>query len=144
MRYVEIMVDKRTKTEFNPLEDDECVAFSNWLNVNNIPHAHIANESRSSSQNAMIRGAKLKRMGQSRGVWDYEVYIPIKGVTGRVDCYELVKIEMKRRKGGVLSAEQKQWGKIYEMAGINCKVCKGADEAIEFVNKFIRKDDFIF
>ena len=134
------MVEK----DFNPLEDDECIAFSMWLNENAIPHAHIANESRSSSQHAMIRGAKLKRMGQSRGVWDYEVYVPIKGIDGTVDCYELLKIEMKRRKGGTVSAEQKQWGKIYELAGINCKVCKGADEAIKYVSKFIRNDDFIF
>lgn len=130
------MVENR----FNPLEDDECEAFSNWLKLNNIPHAHIANESRSSSRGAMIRGAKLKRMGQSRGVWDYEVYVPIRGITGKIDCYELIKIEMKRRYGGVVSAEQKQWGKIYELSGINCRVCKGADEAIKYVQSFMRGD----
>jgi hypothetical protein len=123
--------------DFNPLEDDECIAFSQWLNLNNIPHAHIANESRSSSKNAMIRGAKLKRMGQSRGVWDYEVYIPIRGIDGHIDCYELLKIEMKRRKGGTVSIEQKVWGDIYEKAGIQCKVCKGSDEAIAFVKRFL-------
>lgn len=128
--------------DFNPLEDDECIAFSDWLKANNIPHAHIANESRSSSKSAMIRGAKLKRMGQSRGVWDYEVFIPIKGITGRIDCYEMVKIEMKRRKGGVVSQEQKTWGKIYELSGIQCKVCHGADEAIAFINKYLKKDDY--
>lgn len=127
---------------FNPLEDDECIAFSDWLKAKNIPAAHIANESRSSSKNAMIRGAKLKRMGQSKGVWDYEVFIPVKGITGRVDCYELVKIEMKRRKGGTVSAEQKQWGKIYELAGIPCKVCKGADEAIRFVEGYLKQDNY--
>lgn len=139
MRYCENMVVK----DFNPLEDDECIAFSDWLKANNIPHAHIANESRSNSKNAMIRGAKLKKMGQSRGVWDYEVFIPIKGVTGRIDCYELVKIEMKRRKGGTVSVEQKQWGKIYELAGLNCKICKGADEAIAFVKKFLERIEYI-
>jgi len=127
---------------FNPLEDDECITFSTWLKLNNIPHAHIANESRSSNKNAIIRGAKLKKMGQSRGVWDYEVYVPIKGITGEVDCYELLKIEMKRRKGGTVSIEQKQWGKIYELAGIPCKICKGADEAIAFVNKYLKNDNF--
>jgi len=127
---------------FNPLEDDECITFSSWLKLNNIPHAHIANESRSSNKNAIIRGAKLKKMGQSRGVWDYEVYVPIKGITGEVDCYELLKIEMKRRKGGTVSIEQKQWGKIYELAGIPCKICKGADEAIAFVNKYLKNDNF--
>lgn len=129
-------------SNFNPLEDDECITFSNWLKLNNIPHAHIANESRSSSQSAIIRGAKLKKMGQSKGVWDYEVYVPIKGITGEVDCYELLKIEMKRRKGGVVSVEQKQWGKIYELAGIPCKICKGADEAIAFVNNYLKNEFF--
>ena len=126
---------------FNPLEDDECIAFADWLRANNIPFAHLANESRSSSKNAMIRGAKLKRMGQSRGVWDYDIYVPIKGITGAVDCYELIKIEMKRRKGGTVSPEQKQWGKIYELSGIPCQICRGADEAIKFVNKYYKKDD---
>lgn len=120
-----------------PLEDDECIVFSDWLKVNNIPHAHIANESRSSSRNAMIRGAKLKRMGQSKGVWDYEVFVPIKGITGAVDCYQQVKVEMKRQKGGTVSPEQKQWGKVYELAGIPCKVCKGAEEAIDFIKSFM-------
>jgi len=134
-----MVVDK-----FNPLEDDECIAFSDWLKMNNIPHAHIANESRSGSRNAMIRGAKLKRMGQSRGVWDYEVYVPIKGIDGRVDCYELLKIEMKRRHSGTVSEEQKIWGNIYELTGINCKICRGADEAIKYVSRFLKKEEDIF
>ena len=95
------------------------------------------NESRSGGKNAMIRGAKLKRMGQSRGYWDYDIFIPVKGVTDEIDCYELIKIEMKRKKGGVISPEQKKWGEIYKMSGIPCKICKGADEAIDFVEKFL-------
>jgi len=134
------MVSKAS-SEFNPLEVDECVAFSNWLKLNNIPHTHIGSESNSGSKSALIRGAKLKRMGQSRGVWDYEVYVPIKGIEGNVDCYQQLKIEMKRRKGGTVSAEQKAWGKIYELAGIPCKICKGSDEAINFVKNYLQVDD---
>lgn len=132
-----------TKNREIPLEDEECFAFHQWLVMNNIPHAHIANESASGTKNAMIRGAKMKRMGQSRGVWDYEVYVPIKGVTGRVDCYELVKIEMKRQKGGTVSPEQKAWQKVYELAGIRCKVCKGAEEAIKFVKSIVDDYDMV-
>ncbi|WP_407457178.1 hypothetical protein [Fibrobacter sp.] len=135
-------MNKKISSDFNPLEDDECIVFSDWLKLNNIPHCHVANESRSSSKSAMIRGAKLKRMGQSKGVWDYEVFIPIKGIDGKVDCYEQVKIEMKRRKGGTVSPEQKVWGEIYELAGIPCKVCKGADEAIRFVKNYLKSDYF--
>lgn len=129
-------------SDFVPLEDDECIVFVDWLKANKIPAAHIANESKSSSKNAMIRGAKLKRMGQAKGVWDYEVFVPIKGITGAVDCYQQLKIEMKRRKGGTVSPEQKQWKKIYEMAGIPCRVCKGAEEAIAFVNEYLKQEDF--
>lgn len=124
--------------EIIPLEDDEAIAFADWLRLNNIPHHHIGSEARSGTRNAVIRGAKLKKMGQTRGYYDYDVYVPVKGIDGEVDCYELIKIELKRRKGGTVSKEQKAWGKIYEMAGIPNAVCKGADEAIEFVKKFIQ------
>lgn len=118
-----------------PLEDDECKAFHKWLEAEGIPHAHIANESRSGGRspadrrNAVIRGARLKAMGQSAGYWDYDIYLPITGISGEVDCYQLVKIEMKRQKGGTVSAEQKKWGEIYEASGIPCAVCKGAEAA---------------
>lgn len=126
-----------TTTKGIPLEDDECKTFHRWLQLNYIPHTHIANESRGGSRAAMIRGAKLKAMGQSAGVWDYEIFLPIKGITGEVDAYQLVKIEMKRTKGGRLSEEQKEWGDIYEKAGIPCAVCKGAKEAIEQVETWL-------
>lgn len=129
------------ETIFNPKEDEECFAFSDWLKLNNIPHSHIGNESNSGSKNAMIRGAKLKRMGQSRGVWDYDIFVPIKGIDNRVDCYQELRVEMKRRHGGVVSPEQKEWGKIYELAGIPCKICKGADEAIQFVSQYLKNND---
>ena len=121
-----------------PTEYDECATFVDWLRLNNIPHSHCANESQSGTRNAMIRGARLKRIGQSRGVWDYDVFVPIKGITGEVDCYQQLKIEMKRIKGSSVSSEQKEWGKIYEMAGIPCKICYGADEAIRFVEKYLK------
>lgn len=120
-----------------PTEYEECKKFVQWLRLNNIPHSHCANESQSGSKNAMIRGAKLKAIGQSRGVFDYDIYVPIKGITGEVDCYELIKIEMKRIKGGSVSIEQKNWQQIYNMAGIQNKICKGADEAIKFVQSFL-------
>ena len=127
-----------------PLEDEEAKVFAAWLAMVRIPATHIANEIGGSSKAAKMRAIKAKRMGQSAGVWDYEIFIPVTNMDGEIDAYQEIRVELKRKKGGTVSEAQKQWGKIYEMAGINCKVCKGADEAIEFVNKFIRKDDFIF
>ena len=114
-----------------PIEDVECEVFHNWLNINNIPHEHIPNESKSQTRAAIIRGAKLKRLGVSAGYWDYDVYIPVLDLDGKVGGYELIKIEMKRAKKSLskVSAEQKRWGKVYELAGIECYICYGAEEA---------------
>lgn len=118
-----------------PLEDDEAIALADYLRAARIPFCHVANESRGNTKAAVIRGRKLKRMGQSKGVWDYEVFIPAKGITGRIDAYQEIRIELKRKKGGTVSPEQKEWGKVYEKAGIPCRVCKGAEEAIKFINE---------
>lgn len=128
-----------TTKNTTPLEDEECILLHQWLEIQHIPHAHIANESRSSNRNAMIRGAKLKRMGQKSGVWDYEIFLPIKGITGNVDAYQEVRIEMKRQKGGTVSDAQKDWKKIYDKAGIPCAICKGFEEAKKYIET-LRKE----
>ena len=114
-----------------PIEDIECEVFHNWLELYNIPHTHIPNESKSQTKAAIIRGKKLKRMGVSPGYWDYDVYIPVLDIDGSIGGYELIKIEMKRAKKSLskVSADQKEWGKIYELAGIEGYICYGAEEA---------------
>ena len=47
-----------------------------------------------------------------------------------------IVIEMKRRKGGSVSAEQKSWIEALKLANIPVAVAKGADEAIDFINSF--------
>ena len=116
-----------------PLEDEEAVVFADWLRAMHIPHTHVANEAGASTASARMRALKAKRMGQTAGVWDYEIFLPITNIFGEVDAYQEVRIELKRRKGGVLSAAQKEWGEIYALAGIPCAVCKGAEEAIKFI-----------
>ena len=129
-----------------PIEDVECFNFVDWLNkyAPDVEYAHIANESRSSKKDAAIRGRKLQRMGQKRGVWDYELFIPIYDVDGEIGTYQELRIEMKRQRGGgsTTSAEQKRWGKIYDAAGIPTKICFGADEAIAFVKQYCQKVQF--
>ncbi|MBR3254201.1 hypothetical protein IKF88_00505 [Candidatus Saccharibacteria bacterium] len=122
-----------------PLEDDEAIAFADWLRAMRIPHTHIANEIGGSTAAAKVRALKAKRMGQTAGVWDYEVFIPVENIYGEVDAYQEVRVELKRTKGSTTSPAQRQWGKVYEMAGIPCAVCKGAEAAIKFVET-IRKE----
>lgn len=129
-----------------PIEDVECFNFVDWLNkyAPDVKYAHIANESRSSKKDAAIRGRKLQRMGQKRGVWDYELFIPIYDVDGEIGTYQEIRIEMKRQRGGgsTTSKEQNDWQKIYDAAGIPTKICFGADEAIKFVKQFAQRIQF--
>lgn len=120
-----------------PLEDDEAVAFSDWLRAMHLPHTHIANEIGGSTKTAKLRAIKAKRMGQTAGVWDYEIFIPITNIDGEVDAYQEVRVELKRRVGGTVSPAQKNWQQVYELAGIPCAICKGAEKAIEFVKQVI-------
>lgn len=50
-------------------------------------------------------------------------------------------IEMKRRKGGSLSPEQKRIIKYLRANGIPVHVCKGADEAMAVVRDFYAKNE---
>lgn len=120
-----------------PIEDIECEVFHNWLEQYDIPHTHIPNESKSQTKAAIIRGKKLKKMGVSSGYWDYDVYIPVLDVDGTLGGYELIKIEMKRAKKSLskVSASQKKWGKVYELAGLECYICYGAEAAEKVVEE---------
>ena len=111
-----------------PLESWEAEQFHKWLVTQGIPHTHVPNET-GHSKEAKLRALKMKRQGTSAGVYDYEVYVPVPDVDGEIVEYELVKLELKRVKGGTTSEAQRKWSKIYEMAGIQHFVCRGWEEA---------------
>jgi len=67
---------------------------------------------------------RLKAEGVSAGVPD--LFIP---------AWHLW-IEMKRTKGGSVSAEQKEWIKYLEYVGYCVKVCKGAEDAKRQIQAF--------
>lgn len=48
-------------------------------------------------------------------------------------------IEMKRTKGGSVSADQKDWIKYLEKVGYCVKVCKGADDAKMQISAFFEQ-----
>lgn len=124
-----------------PYEEDEQIAFVTWCHLNGILVHHSGNEIGGSTKALKIRAIKMKKMGTSKGFPDLLVFIPIKGVTKEIDAYEMAVIEMKRKKGGVVSKEQKEWITVLEMAGIPCKICKGADEAIDFIKSLVNNED---
>ena len=120
-----------------PKEEDEQIAFVSWCRLNNIICHHCANEIGGSTRALKLRAIKAKKMGTSKGFPDLLVFVPIKGVSHRVDAWQMLAIEMKRKKHSTTSPEQKEWLKILELAGIPSRVCKGAEEAIAFVREFM-------
>lgn len=122
-----------------PKEEDEQIAFVQWCRLNHIIVHHSGNEIGGSTAAVKVRAIKMKKMGTSKGFPDLLVFIPVYGTTGEVDCYQMCAIEMKRRKGSTTSAEQKEWLRVLTESGVLCSVCKGAEEAINFVEG-IRKE----
>ena len=123
-----------------PLETDEQIAFVQWLRLRGFKFFHCPNEMGGQSRSLKVRAVQMKRMGVSKGVPDLFVFIPVTGVNGRIDAYQMLAIEMKRaQKGSNVSAEQKEWLKTLNLAGVPSKVCKGAEEAVKFVEGLERE-----
>jgi hypothetical protein len=122
-----------------PLESDEQVAFVQWCHFNHIVVHHSGNELGGSTAAIKARGRKMKKMGTSKGFPDLLVFVPVCGVDGHIDSYQMCAIEMKRRKGSKVSEEQKEWLEVLQASGAMCAVCKGADEAIRFVETIMKE-----
>ena len=77
---------------------------------------------------------KNKRLGICKGVPDLMCILKKKnGYT------VLLFIEMKKKKGGVVSKEQKEWGnELNKIEGVFAIVSNGAGEAINFIDNFIK------
>ena len=73
---------------------------------------------------------KLKAEGVKPGVPD--LMLPVQ--RGE---YAGLFLEMKRRKGGTVSAEQKSWMTALTAQGYKCLVCHGAEEAMAAIQNYM-------
>ena len=119
----------RAKREFKrpavkeqmPLEDVEQRTVIEWLLAHRIRHTAIVPDRRI-----------CKRLGYVPGVPDLIIFDrPPLCVDGKL--YLGTAIEMKRRQGGTLRPDQKEWIAALMDIGWACKVAKGCDEAIAFL-----------
>lgn len=109
-----------------PLEEDEQIAVVRYLELKNLKFTSIPNATYTTSWN---QKRKNKAMGVRAGLPDLLVIVKDK----------LLFIEMKRIKGGVVSEEQKEWIDALNLTmGVSARICKGADEAINFINTFLK------
>lgn len=109
-------------TQPYPTEAEEQITFVNWLRLKKIDHWRTPNETftRSWKQKTMN-----KALGVQAGIPDLFVIVNNK----------LIAIEMKRVKNSNTSPAQLYWIGKLNTAGIPTKVCKGAEEAIKFVEE---------
>lgn len=75
----------------------------------------------------------MKQEGVSKGFPDLFLPVP-------TSQYHGLFIEMKRRKGGRVSPEQKQWLEYLQAAGYLAVVCKGFEEAKEAITDYLEKE----
>ena len=119
----------------SPHEDEECVAFVCFLEHEKhrgriLAFTHIPASTRTRFLGVL---RKNKSMGVRRGFSEYAVIV---STPGRNNGATLIFVEMKRRKGGTVSAEQKEWIRHLEASGIPARVCRGCIEAKAFVEGF--------
>ena len=119
---------KRQADGSNLSEYDEQKIFVKWLRDNKIKCSSSGNGFALDTKNNVHYMAKLRASGLSAGFPDLEVFLG----NGKS-----LYIEMKRKKGGVVSETQQKWITWLNDNGYSAKVCKGADEAIEYVKGFL-------
>lgn len=118
-----------------PLEDEEQMALVDWLELCGLRFAHIPNSTYTKHMSVKM---KNHRLGVRPGVPDLMVLVsPERSKDGEG---HLIWIEMKRRKGGVVSPEQRAWLTAFmmlESPNIHAVVAKGWDEAREAVLEYL-------
>ena len=119
---VKIMSGKK-KSDI-PLEKDEQKRLCKWLKENKIGHFATGLGVKLGLDVKYV--ASLKSQGHYSGIPDLVVLLG----NGKI-CF----IELKRQKGGKVSEEQKKWIEYLNKNGYPAKVCKGCNEAIEFIEQ---------
>jgi hypothetical protein len=116
-------------TESVPDESNEQMTVVDWLRVHRIRFTATAN----GIYTHPVSMSRMKRLGVAVGLPDILIFDrPPMCIDGKL--FIGAAIEMKRRKGGVLSPEQREWISALSELGWACVVAKGCDEALSFLS----------
>lgn len=112
------------KHGFTPSEDAEQLVVVQWLKLQGVLFHHSPN----GGNRHIITATRLKAQGCSKGFPDLIILDP-------PPCggYVGAAVEMKKVKGGTLSPEQRAWLMELELRKWKAKCCKGAGDAIEWL-----------
>ena len=119
-----------------PHEDEEQAAVLAWANGHRQQYPalcmlfHVPN----GGHRGKAEAGRFKAQGVKAGVPDLCLPVP------RGGCHGLW-IEMKRRKGGTVSDDQQWWLEELNARGYRAVVCRGSDEAVAELKKYLRGGD---
>ena len=119
-----------------PTEEQEQIKLAEYLDWKGYCWCHVPN----GGNRNVVTGAKLKRQGVKPGIPDILIFdSPKRAIREMVGCeikrFKGIVIELKRKKGGQVSKTQKEWLNKLEDRGWLTRVCKGADEAIDWLEE---------
>ena len=112
------------------------IMWAGWVKYSDRKLVEFIHHSPNGGLRSGREGAKFRDMGTKAGYPDLILDIARKGYHG-------LRIELKRSKGGKVSAEQKQRLQLLNNEGYLAVVCKGYDEALDAIKDYmgIKKND---
>lgn len=116
------MVERKGRSKSESYEQELVVQYLQWMQMR---HHSIPN----GGKRSLAAAAKLKREGLSPGAPDLFIPIPIRPHHG-------LYIEMKRKKGGVVSPEQKDWITYLNKVGYVARVANGHEAALKIIKDY--------
>lgn len=117
---------------WQPSEDEEQATVMEWamLMRNQRPELDLLFHIPNGAERHPAVAAKLKKTGVKAGVPDLFLPVARGGAHG-------LWVEMKRRKGGKVSQEQRGWIEALQLQGYVCVVAHGSDEACDAIWSYL-------
>ena len=129
------MAKNHTPTEY--AEQCQVIAWSRMMAATTEPRLALLHGDASGVRVGIGAALKMRKAGAVKG-WP-DLFLPVTykyEPAGHPVSYGLF-IELKRRRGGVVSPEQRTVHSMLQEQGYRVEVCKGADEAIKVISEYL-------
>ena len=135
-RIAEERIKRGDGLQWQPTEEQEQAAVFEWVTLmrNQYPELDLLYHCPNGADRHPAVAAKLKRQGVKPGVPD--LFLPV----ARSGWHGLF-IEMKKRKGGRVSDEQKAWIEALTAQMYRAVVCKGCEEACDELIRYLTETE---
>lgn len=122
--------------EIIPNEDEEQIMVMNWAELakGKWPELEMLFHIPNGGKRGKREAARFSDMGVKAGVPDLCLPVPRGNYAG-------LYIEMKRRKGGVVSPEQKKWIASLRGRGYAAEVARGGAEAVAIIEGYLELEE---